>query len=82
MSPCLWVKLHLNSLKIIDFAEENTIEQIQFKTYEDHRMAMSLAPLVFKYKNLIIENTEVVKKSYPEFWKDLQSLGVDIKERI
>jgi 3-phosphoshikimate 1-carboxyvinyltransferase len=43
-------------------------------TYNDHRMAMAFAPLALKVP-IIIENAEVVSKSYPDFWKDLESLG-------
>ncbi|MEO5582965.1 MAG: 3-phosphoshikimate 1-carboxyvinyltransferase [Saprospiraceae bacterium] len=46
-----------------------------FKTYEDHRMAMSLAPLALQH-TIEIEDPEVVSKSYYEFWKDLESLGM------
>lgn len=44
-----------------------------FATYEDHRMAMALAPLAL-LGNISIEDSEVVKKSYPEFWEDLERL--------
>jgi len=41
------------------------------KTYDDHRMAMSFAPLSLKVP-LQIENPDVVSKSYPAFWKDFK----------
>ena len=47
-------------------------------TYEDHRMAMAIAPLCLKFGPIIIEEPEVVVKSYPDFWKDLESLGFEI----
>ena len=43
-------------------------------TYHDHRMAMAFAPAALFYQALTIENPEVVIKSYPDFWKNLQSL--------
>lgn len=49
------------------------------KTYEDHRMAMALAPLCLKTGNLQISEPQVVTKSYPKFWDDLRSLGFVIK---
>ncbi len=49
-----------------------------FETYEDHRMAMALAPLA-QLGYLRIKEPEVVKKSYPEFWKDLGLLGFEIE---
>ncbi|WP_410006083.1 3-phosphoshikimate 1-carboxyvinyltransferase [Aequorivita nionensis] len=44
-------------------------------TYQDHRMAMAFAPLSLKTK-LAINDAEVVSKSYPNFWKDLQKVGI------
>lgn len=40
-------------------------------TYQDHRMAMAFAPLAV-ITPIIIENAEVVSKSYPDFWNDLK----------
>jgi 3-phosphoshikimate 1-carboxyvinyltransferase len=58
----------------------NTINpNIKIATYNDHRMAMAFAPLALKVP-IIIENAEVVSKSYPDFWKDLKSLGFNIAE--
>ena len=48
-------------------------------TYEDHRMAMSFAPVALKIPELKINNPEVVSKSYPNFWKDLKKAGFTIK---
>lgn len=48
-------------------------------TYQDHRMAMAFAPLALK-TSLIIEDAEVVSKSYPTFWEDLKSIGFKISE--
>ena len=48
------------------------------KTYQDHRMAMAFAPLALK-TSLIIEDAEVVSKSYPDFWEDLKGVGFEIK---
>lgn len=49
----------------------NVQSPLSIATYEDHRMAMSFAPLAIKYPGLIIEDPEVVKKSYPGFWEEL-----------
>jgi len=45
-----------------------------FKTYEDHRMAMAIAPISM-IGDVVIEAPDVVRKSYPDFWKDLQKIG-------
>ena len=49
------------------------IETIE--TYDDHRMAMSFAPICM-IKPLTIKNIDVVKKSYPGYWVDLKSVGI------
>ena len=54
-------------------------ENIEIKTYQDHRMAMAFAPLALKV-SIIIEDAEVVSKSYPTFWDDLKSIGFNISE--
>lgn len=43
-------------------------------TYHDHRMAMAFAPLALR-GNLTIEEPQVVRKSYPRFWEELQKAG-------
>ena len=43
------------------------------KTYDDHRMAMAFAPLSLLYP-LIIKDAEVVEKSFPSFWSDLDKI--------
>jgi 3-phosphoshikimate 1-carboxyvinyltransferase len=45
-----------------------------FTTYKDHRMAMAFAPLA-TLMDVEIDNAEVVRKSYPKFWTDMESFG-------
>ncbi|SUX47664.1 3-phosphoshikimate 1-carboxyvinyltransferase [Chryseobacterium indoltheticum] len=59
------------TIKSINFKDPE--ENISIKTYQDHRMAMSFAPLCL-IKNLNIEDENVVEKSYPMFWKDLNTI--------
>ena len=49
-------------------------------TYEDHRMAMAFAPLALKQDSLIINDPQVVSKSYPHFWEGLREAGFEIEE--
>lgn len=42
--------------------------EVKIHTYDDHRMAMAFMPLMTKTR-VIIEDPEVVNKSYPSFWK-------------
>lgn len=57
---------------------EPTMEPIL--TYEDHRMAMSFAPMCLKFPGLTISEPRVVEKSYPAFWDDLRKAGFRINE--
>lgn len=59
--------LHLKTSFLIN-------ENCKIKTYQDHRMAMAFAPLALK-TSVIIEDADVVSKSYPTFWEDLKSIG-------
>ena len=59
--------------------EELLSEPLEFDTYEDHRMAMSLAPVCLRVGGEIkINNPQVVSKSYPGFWDDLKKAGFKV----
>jgi 3-phosphoshikimate 1-carboxyvinyltransferase len=49
-------------------------------TYDDHRMAMSFAPLSIIHPITVV-NPEVVSKSYLNFWSDLRSIGFKISQK-
>ena len=76
-----------NELKKIgcDFYEEDNYwvlekrsreidDELSIDTYKDHRMAMAFAPLASK-KSIIINDPDVVVKSYPTYWEDLKKVG-------
>ena len=56
------------------------INNCSIATYDDHRMAMSFAPLSLKVP-LSIQDPSVVSKSYPNFWNDLIQLNFDVINR-
>ncbi|GET45238.1 3-phosphoshikimate 1-carboxyvinyltransferase [Capnocytophaga felis] len=53
-------------------------KNVSVETYNDHRMAMAFAPLMLK-TNVIISDSEVVSKSYPNFWKDVENVIIQKK---
>ncbi|UOU99654.1 hypothetical protein MUU74_06790 [Chryseobacterium daecheongense] len=61
------------TIKSVSFGEAE--ENISIKTYQDHRMAMSFSPFCL-IKELTIEDEDVVEKSYPLFWEDLNTILV------
>lgn len=46
-----------------------------FDTYDDHRMAMALAPVAIFLPGIVIRDAEVVAKSFPDYWRQLESMG-------
>lgn len=54
--------------------------ELGIDTYEDHRMALAFAPYALTTEGLIINNPQVVTKSYPHFWDDLKNVGFKIEE--
>ncbi len=54
------------------------LKPTEFDTYDDHRMAMAFAPLGL-LQPIIIDNPDVVAKSYPSFWEDFRKVG-SVKE--
>lgn len=60
--------------------EKCTAEQEPLiETYEDHRMAMAFAPAAITFGSILIHHPEVVSKSYPHFWNDLEKMGFQIE---
>lgn len=47
---------------------------VAFDTYDDHRMAMSLALVGLRRPNVSIKDPGCVAKTYPTFWRDLARL--------
>ncbi len=73
------VTAHSNTL-FIEANPNPTISNVAFNTYEDHRMAMALAPLAAKYNSIILDDLYVVSKSFPNYWIALNQCGFFISE--
>jgi len=54
-------------------------DEMGISTYEDHRMAMAFAPVCLQHGRVVINEPQVVTKSYPNYWEDLKSVGFEIK---
>jgi 3-phosphoshikimate 1-carboxyvinyltransferase len=63
----------------LECAGRDLSKSISVNTYDDHRMAMAFAPLALVLNEMEIEDHRVVEKSYPHFWKDLESVGYNIE---
>jgi len=75
------INLEINDRSITYQAQLNTKQDVTeaVATYSDHRMAMAFAPLCLIYDTVLIEDANVVSKSYPTFWYDLKSIGIPIE---
>jgi len=59
-----------------NFLNKRDHSPVVVKCYDDHRMAMSFATLAILREDVCIEEPEVVKKSYPGFWSDMEKAGI------
>ena len=67
-------KVDITEKSLVIKKVEPFVSDVNVDTYHDHRMAMAFAPLALKV-GFTINDADVVSKSYPDFWKDLKSLG-------
>jgi 3-phosphoshikimate 1-carboxyvinyltransferase len=74
------VELRKLGVLVEEFADGLTLTPRELKgcaldTYNDHRMAMSLALIGLKLPGVVINNPGCVAKTYPGFWQDFESLS-------
>ena len=69
------IKFDDSSIEISPPTEFNI--NINIDTYNDHRMALSLAPMGLIVP-ISINDPNVVTKSFPAYWNNLTQLGFDL----
>jgi 3-phosphoshikimate 1-carboxyvinyltransferase len=84
----LHIEAHFTGLDNLTLKESDRVEAMQtelaklgdphirFSAHNDHRIVMALAPLSMLVGSISFDHPEVVKKSYPDFWKDASFLSV------
>jgi len=72
-------KVDIDSESLTLTAQPQLTSGVEVDTYNDHRMAMAFGPLALK-TDFVVNDAEVVSKSYPDFWNDLVTLGFGVKE--
>ncbi len=72
------VKMKVDQNQVIIYKSKIYPPKESFCTHNDHRICMALSLLSTKF-DIIINDAEVVKKSYPNYFHDLETLGVKIK---
>lgn len=60
-----------------DIREQEYTEPVVLNPHNDHRMAMSLAPLMSKLcpRGVVIRDALCVSKSFPSYWREIEKLG-------
>lgn len=66
-------EVHISKEEIWVGSARKITRNISIDTYNDHRMAMAFAPLALKIP-IIINDMEVVEKSFPDFWELFESI--------
>jgi 3-phosphoshikimate 1-carboxyvinyltransferase len=71
--------------EVEEFADEMTITPrplhgAEIETYNDHRMAMSIALIGLRVPGVVIKNPGCVAKTYPHFFTDLERLRALTRE--
>ena len=61
------------------FDQSHVNHPIAIETYHDHRMALAFAPAAMVYPEIVINDPDVITKSYPAYWEDLKQVGFKIK---
>ncbi len=77
----LLVKEEGENLTVIVVGRAKWKDRGKFNSYEDHRMAMAFIPLACIHP-VIIRDPDVVSKSYPGFWKDIESRSASRCEKL
>ena len=50
------------------------LKSAELETYNDHRMAMSLALIGLKQPGIVIRNPDCTRKTYPDYFEDLEKM--------
>jgi len=61
------------------FINSSVSHPIAIETYHDHRMALAFAPAAMVYPEIVINDPDVITKSYPAYWDDLKRVGFKIE---
>ena len=71
-------KIKYDDSSIVIYPPKEIKKNINIDTYNDHRMALSVAPLGLIVP-ITINDPDVISKSFPEYWNNLSQLGFNLK---
>jgi len=50
--------------------------ELAFNSYQDHRIAMALAPVAYLFNAIELDDPTVVSKSFPDYWQQAAKCGL------
>lgn len=65
---------------VVTPASAGTFAAARIETYADHRIAMSMALVGLRVPGVTILDPGCVAKTYPDYWKHIAGLGVELQE--
>jgi 3-phosphoshikimate 1-carboxyvinyltransferase len=71
--------LESNEDEILLFESEEKFPDFVFNVNRDHRMVMAYAMLAFQYKEVYLNETDWVEKSFPDFWNQAEKIGLKLE---
>ena len=75
-SPLKTQRCEINSSSIKIKENQNIVQPTSIiDCHNDHRIVMSIAPLCMKIDYVKFDDKEVVNKSYPKFWEDIDRVS-------
>ncbi|GIV33247.1 MAG: 3-phosphoshikimate 1-carboxyvinyltransferase [Chitinophagales bacterium] len=73
----LGAEVHRDDLRItLSSADGIRTSDIVLKTHNDYRVSLALLPLVMLQGELLLDDAEIIKSSFPLLWQQLPQLGL------
>ena len=69
--------IFIKSVETIDYNKK-----VEINTYKDHRIAMAFTPLAILFNNIFIDEIDVVSKSYPDFFNEINKVGITYSTKL
>jgi 3-phosphoshikimate 1-carboxyvinyltransferase len=69
--------IFIKSVETIDYNKK-----VEINTYKDHRIAMAFTPLAILFSNIFIDEIDVVSKSYPDFFNEINKVGITYSTKL
>ena len=71
------IKVDVNENDVIVYKSSLHKPKEPFFSHNDHRVVMALSLLLSQF-DIVINDAQAINKSYPDYFKDLEKLGVDV----